>query len=355
MRRYAPIILSVFFLIALFGFFTSAQVVCSLLKKARTTDAPEDLTSAAKEGRPIAWWIRKAFMGESTDPDIVILGSSQLGGLRAADAAEAGKQLDYTRDFRGYCLERQLERTNDKEWRVFVAAIPGALVSDYCAMAMALFRKPAVKTLVIALAPRDFMPNGMRCPGDSPTFRYFLPAAGFDAKVVDLAFPHVLNRVSLLMDWYQDKKGSLVKNGSLTNIKPGQYVFQPSDGQLYQEMSGQYPINVTTIENDEWFKNQLAIMEDVIPRISECGTRIVIINMPLREKLRKQLSEQTWTRFSNRLRQLCTRSNGTYLDLSHDQSFSRADFLDNLHLSSRGGTRLAEHFARAIVEQEVRN
>ncbi len=350
------VIFSVAAVLAMLFFGLTSAPFVSILLKSKSADRQymEDRKLAVREGRPVAWWLRNTFKRETIPPDIVVLGSSQLGGLRAADATEAGIPLDFTRDFNGYCLQKKLEHTSLSKARVFVAAIPGAAVSDYCIVAMAMMREPPVKTLVLTVGPRDFMPTNKRCPGNSSAFRLFLPETRLDSTIFDLAYPTPLNRVSLISDWYQSKNGILVKRNKLTDLRPRQCIFHPADSQTYHELLGEYPFNVTTIEDNQWFKNQLAILEHMIPYLTKGGTRILIVNMPIRQRLRQQLSEATWKRFNGRLQKICETAGGKLLDLSHDDSFTLPDFLDNLHLSAQGGSRLATCIAGSLVQLEER-
>lgn len=46
-----------------------------------------------EEGKPASWWLARTFLTSTKTPDIVVCGSSQIGGLQAADANTSEKPL----------------------------------------------------------------------------------------------------------------------------------------------------------------------------------------------------------------------------------------------------------------------
>src|SRR5262249_381466 len=92
-----------------------------------------------ERGRPPSWWLSRRYMQESAAPDIVIFGSSQIGGIHAAEAKFANRTIDWALDHHSSDLETKLNRQLNGKTSVFVCGIPGAMISDFYLISRTLF------------------------------------------------------------------------------------------------------------------------------------------------------------------------------------------------------------------------
>ena len=158
-----------------------------------------DVDSAKACGKPGPWWMSKAYLEQKQAPDVVIFGSSQMGGLQAADAQTLNRTLDVVSHHRAVTVERNLAAQLGTAPQVFTLALPGAMASDHYLASKALFRqnlKP--KIAIIGISPRDFMDNFLPAPCATEPFHFF-------SRFVELgslgavACPDILSRVDWLM------------------------------------------------------------------------------------------------------------------------------------------------------------
>ncbi len=119
-------------------------------------------TNQHREENPLeaiaSWWLAKAYFEESKPPEIVVLGNSQLGPLLGADAYVYDRLIDITGDHRSRLLEHDMHAFLNKRWKVFVGALPKAMLSDQLAISHALFSdiyKP--KLVALAVSPIEFI------------------------------------------------------------------------------------------------------------------------------------------------------------------------------------------------------
>ena len=103
------------------------------------------LSDVRRESKAIdglaSWWLAKAYFAESKPPDIVVLGSSQLWPVLGADAYVFDRVVDITGDHRSRVLEHDIRALLNKNWRVFIGALPGAMISDQLVTSRHCFRR----------------------------------------------------------------------------------------------------------------------------------------------------------------------------------------------------------------------
>ena len=133
------------------------------------------------EGKPSSWWLARSYMTAPHQPEVVICGSSQIGGLQAADARVLNRPIDFVSNHHCDVLERDLVGRLGINPYVFISALPGAMISDHFAIARSLFGahgKPAL--LVLTVSPRDFIDNTLAWRRCHRALQVFLLALRFD-------------------------------------------------------------------------------------------------------------------------------------------------------------------------------
>ncbi len=263
-----------------------------------------------------------------------------MGGLRAADAQVAGRNLDFVLDHRGYALERALNGDAQSGLnRVFVASQPGPLVSDYYAMVRALItsdRKPDL--VVLAVAPRDFMSNGLSYPGASQYFRFFSPLIDWQGALPlrDLAYPSLSSRF--------DSSVRQIIGPHVPACGAGKFVFLRQDKQRYKDIDIDGDCHEESLASTS-VTTQLAFFEETIAWLRKAPCTVVVVSLPLLSTHQK--SRSFTTELNGRIARTCAEGKGlpgacvSFLNLSVDKRFIKEDFLDPIHLSQAGGHKFA--------------
>lgn len=291
--------------------------------------------------KPIGYWIALDFNNQNPPPQVVVFADSQLGGLRSADAKVFGNKLDFVFDHRSYAVEKALRESGNGDMRVFVASQPGTLVSDCFIMARSLFtRKNKPKVVILALNPRAFLRNGLKCPGDSDYFRVFAPHAALSKDEQQMAYPQF---------WYRPviafKDAFALR---LAKAVPGEFQFLPDDQQSYHDLKPLYPPRFTF--DLKQCQHQIWFLSETLKYLRSENIEALVIAMPL-EKSKSiealaQLSEKLVAPIQNE----CIKNGARFLDLTNDIRFTRTDFIDPVHLSQKGGERFASVLSQYITQ-----
>jgi hypothetical protein len=284
--------------------------------------------------KPFGYWIARDYQSTASAPDIVVFGDSQLGGLRSADAKVAGTKLDFALDHRSYTIESQLNH-NGGELKTFIISQPGSLVSDYLVIAESLFsdlRKP--ERVILTVTPRAFLGNGLPFPGRSEYYRYFSSSVPLGA-MYELAFPTVESRLYAVFQ-------SMVR-APIPTMAPGQFLFLPDDKQVFNDKIKMYPDDcVYTIDDCQ---HQMRFLGETLRYLHSQEIEASVVSMPMLKCRNAEALRKLQPELSSEIKGLCKKYEATYLDLTDDNSFSRNDFLDPIHLSQSGGEKIAMVFS----------
>jgi hypothetical protein len=345
------------------------------------------------EGKPSSWWLARSYMTAPHQPEVVICGSSQIGGLQAADARVLNRPIDFVSNHHCDVLERDLVGRLGINPYVFISALPGAMISDHFAISRSLFGahgKPAL--LVLTVSPRDFIDNTLPGAGATEPYRFFSAHCDLTA-FNNLAYNDAWSRMSHFIsdelplrkvtaeldqaskkwseanaEWSVDKiataggagpeKGEtgadatqqvkFVMGGYSGNIKPGDAVLYPNHLKFFVNNAGDYkkryrnthPANYDA--QMEYFKNYLSYLSDQ-------GIHVLVVGMPLTEMNREILPADFWQEFRGRLLLTCGSAGAEWLDLSDNKDFDVSDFVDTVHLNADGGIKLADKIAERIA------
>ena len=199
-------------------------------------------------GKIGSWWLAKAYYAEATPPDIVVLGSSQLGALQGADAYVFDRRVDITGDHRSYVLEGDLRGFLNKRFRVLVGGLPGMMISDQLVISRALFSKQFKPQLVaICFSPRDFIDNTCSSPVRTEPFMFFARYAhleslgdlfqqGFNPYDLIAILPLRSQSILLRTETYNgnsDKVLSLPVANPFERINPGEIIIGSGTGYFF--------------------------------------------------------------------------------------------------------------------------
>lgn len=285
---------------------------------------------APTRAKPFGYWIARDFQNTVPAPDIVVFGDSQLGGLRSADAKFAQANLDFALDHRSYALESILNNDVDK-FKTFVISQPGALLSDYLAIAESLLsdtKKP--DRVILAVTPRVFLSNGLPFPGHSEYYRYFSANVAL-GSIYDLAFPTVESKMHAVFQ--------SMSRSHLSTVAPGQFVFIPDDPQRFNDKIEMYPANFSYDGKD--CEQQMQFLDKMLKFLNDQNIVASVVSMPMMNTGAVSEFRKLQPDLASRIRASCKKYDAEYWDLTDDEDFSREDFLDPIHLSQAGGEKFA--------------
>lgn len=363
----------------------------------------------AQEGKPSSWWLARAYLKDIGRPDVVVCGSSQIGGLQAADANRLNAPIDFVKDHHCRSIEMHLaEKQAQTSPYVFLCALPGAMISDHFAIARALYQaKGAPEAVVLTVSPRDFIDNSLPCAGSTEPYKYFSqfsdmgkykalaynePWQAFQYAVSEeLPLRHLAAFLKEKENQYKalavgsdstaagavasgaastvdgaDAASSSSKNGAATiadqvkfvmggyegNIKPGQAVLTPNLPPIFVDNSRDYRRRYKN-SHPATYDVQMQYFREFLAYLNSEKTKVIVLGMPLTKENRAVLPDSFWRKYRADMQALCTAGNATWVDLISDPDFSRNDFCDTVHLNGTGGEKLASKIAESLNSQSI--
>ncbi len=334
---------------------------------------------ARDEGKPASWWLAKSYLDLPEAPNAVLLGSSQVGGLQAADADTLNRPVDFVRDHRSPTLEKELSNRIGGSPEIFTAALPGAMMSDHFLITQALFsagKQP--NAVILTLSPRDFIDNSLPCAAATGPFRFFSKYVRL-GQLQEVAFPDLwsrvdfsvsqgmpLRRLSTLVEIKGGESGTSVERekaetdaerqaryimgGYAGNVRPGQSKINPHLPVFFVDNTLDYQKRYKNI-NPPTYAVQMRFFKELLKSMQERGIRVVAIGMPLFVTNREILPPQFWNQFRSRISRACTEYGAEWCDLCENPEFTADDFCDTVHLNALGGAKLAKCLAEAISQR----
>lgn len=341
------------------------------------------------EGKPSSWWLARTYITGERVPDVVVCGSSQIGGLQAADANTTGKTIDFVANHHCPTLEKALQGRLGRRPYVFLSALPGAMISDHFAIARALYKNAAPPVVVVTVSPRDFIDNTLPCAGSTEPYRFFsrysdmqpftnlafndswsrfcyavsneLPVrkllGPFDTTLALLSKeaadvkPQPTQDVSQVKAADASEQLKFVMGGYDGNLKPGLAIVEPNMPRIFVDNTGDYKKRYKNT-HPAAYDVQMKFFDSYLSFLNGCGVQVLVVGMPLTETNRNILPAAFWQSFRDKIASTCTAHGAEYLDLSAAPDFNQADFCDTVHLNAWGGAKLADHIASAIAASD---
>lgn len=349
---------------------------------------PFSLTDKIKaEGKPSSWWLARAYSVSKERPQVVVCGSSQIGGLQSSDANLTGRPVDFVLNHHCPSIEVALAQKLGQKPYVFLSALPGAMVSDHFAIARALYSaQGAPPVVVLTVSPRDFIDNSLPCAGSTEPYKYFAQYSDMSAYV-GLAYNKPWSRfeyfisneipvrhlesavktnsaklitalvppVAVQAKAHDVNTGAsaaeqlkFVMGGYEGNIKPGQAVLTPNLPRIFVDNSRDYKRRYKNTHPDT-YDVQLSYFKTFVQYLRASGSHVLVVGMPLTVNNREILSESFWQRYKGDLQAALKPTGAKFLDLIADPGFDNNDFCDTVHLNATGGGKLARAIAGAIA------
>ena len=339
----------------------------------------KDSSDAMVNGRPASWWISRAYLCQPSAPDIVLFGSSQMGGVQAADAKLQGRRLDWVLDHECQILEVACSERLEHKPSVFICGLPGAMISDHYVISKSLFPLVKPSLVIVTVAPRDFMDNFLPDVASTEPFKFFSRYLSQDPAARKLLFTSwndqlqnavsnvvPLKNVSGLVPWKvvasslplpAVPSGGATKssptgwlfslNSDNDNVKPGQCVVLPSMPTQYIDNSVEYAKRYKNC-NPPFYKKEVEYFDALLKFGQHENIKIMVVDMPLTAVNRSLLPPIFWASYKGGLQAACAQNGACYLDLSADPTFVAADFVDTVHLNAGGGKKLVYKIADTV-------
>lgn len=374
--------------LSVFGFAAvNAAIVASVVASSGTMPGgsiSEDVLSNNLKQSPSfgtwSWWAAHAYFGEKKAPDVVMMGSSLVNSACwSADATTTYKDIDCALHHRVHTMEKLLkERLPGVEPTVLNVSVQGAGACDYYMMTRGLMegaRKP--KVLVVGIAPRDFIDNKIHNLGDTEPFMFHQRYVEFDETVAK-AYSDPFARAMGELEWkigrlplrrlhagvasyFADGTGAETTrrkeagdelrhalSASSQRIFPGDLVVPKVLQDAFFDNTAEYASRYKN-PHPKQFTTQLFFFEEMLKRMKAQNIQVLVVDMPTLKRNRDMLPPAFWTNYKSRIKELCTRQNADYLYLSDSPDFVQRDFVDNVHVSYRGATKVLEKIAAEIA------
>ena len=268
------------------------------------------LSDVRRESKAIdglaSWWLAKAYFAESKPPDIVVLGSSQLWPVLGADAYVFDRVVDITGDHRSRVLEHDIRALLNKNWRVFIGALPGAMISDQLVTSRALFsKKYKPKLVAITFSPRDFIDNYFPSATSTEAFVFFSRYTDPNSLRNDLD--------KIRTEKYgvkQTHNGAFKNRSSFTLSEPFEHIYP---GEIISCSGDDYAFKNNIEEYKQRYKNpmssqlttQIDAFDSLLKYLAEQHIQAVAFNSPISAANRKLLPNDFWKYYNDRISESC--------------------------------------------------
>lgn len=356
------------FLHALIGFCMVNVVLSAVYSPIKSTVKNQfsqaDFTAAVPVGlhKPWPWWLARGYLACEPQPDVIVFGSSQMGSAQAtADAKFLAQWIDVVTHRKIAFLEDQMEKRSGKKTSVLSMAIPGAMISDEYLITKSLIQAKKPTTVVITLAPRDFIDDTLPSPSSTDQFKFFSRYVPLNAQLEAAAYPDFFARLdtkvkqlplSQLGSAVQARfkqEGSATTEGAadvvtaITSVasdpRPGQWVVPPVMPELWTDNTKEYK-NRFKGPNMDHYAGQMQFFRAWLNDLQSSGVKIIVIGMPSMEMNRCLLPDKFWAKFRTDITNESHNHGASFVDLTANPTFNKSDYLDTVHLNARGAEKL---------------
>lgn len=297
-----------------------------------------------------------AFLHSKSDPDCVLLGSSvflvptvyceeqRLGHNLIAREADAELKRRLIRCDKAPELQKQLSERLHKPVSVINLAVAGSNVSDYLAEVKALRasgHKP--KLIVCGLSVRDFVQSFFRMNAQNNPAAKLLTE---DVQTnVTASILSDLREVVLVNILSEPRRLTASLQAKLTNNAPVLYV--PSTD---EEMQRKLTQTVTDAPKHAAFvEGQIASYKELLRYCHDHSIPLVIAEVPKRGGWAGIVDQATESKIKSEIAAECKTYNIPYCNVEAGYNYS--DFADDIHPNEKGGIKLFDKMAAAVVKR----
>ncbi len=298
------------------------------------------------------------YLHSTNDPDCVMLGSSvflvpavyceekRAGHTLFAREADADLAKRLIRCDQAPELERQLKNRLHKPVSVLNLAVAGSNVSDYVAEIKAMHaagHKP--KLVVCGLGVRDFVQSFFRMDAQNNPAAKLLSDSG--QKKLDEQMLSDLREAVLVNIFSEPRKLLSTIQAQLTNNAPVVYV--PKTDEEVKAKLTQTLIDAP--KHAAFVEGQIASYKELLRYCHEQSIPLLIAEVPKRGGWAGIVDDATRDRIKSEIVQECKSYNIPYCNVGN--GYVASDFADDIHPNEKGGIKLFDKVAAAVVERGV--
>lgn len=336
--------------------------------------APESTNSPL--ARTWSWWVTRLYLAQDKAPDLVIMGSSQMGAATfSSDARTVNKALDCVKDRDGATLKSLLARRLGTDLKVFNWALGGFMASDSYLVAKSMMTgrlKP--KVVVIGVNPRDFVDNSLNSASATEPFQFLNKYVEL-GKLADDAVPDIFARIRWWVEHDMPLRQLKPKNQGVAvaelkkdSNKSLQFL-QAISGTGFKVAEGEWVIPArmapTFMDNTMEYKNrykdpnpphyagQRAFFNEFLALLNAEGIEVLVVGMPSLPPNRALLPDKFWAEWRANLASVCKANNARWVDLTGSDRFVVSDFIDTVHMNADGGDKLFEIIAGELASDKA--
>ena len=296
------------------------------------------------------------FLNGKTDPDCLMLGSSvflvpavyceehRLGHTLVAREADADLAKRLIRCDEAPELARQLSERLHKPISVRNLAVAGSNVSDYLVEIKAMHKAGHKPQLVVCgLGVRDFVQSFFRMdPKNNPAAKLLNDDV---RKNLDEQMLSDLRDSFVTKLFSQPRKVIGSVQARLTNNAPVMYVPKTDE-----EMAAKLIQSLTDAPKHAAFiEGQLTAYKELLQYCHDQSIPLLIAEVPKRGGWAGMVDDATVQRIKSTIVGECKTYNIPYCNVG--TGFSYSDFADDIHPNEKGGVKLFDKVAAAVVER----
>jgi len=301
----------------------------------------------SNEAHMQSWWLAKDYCAYSKTPDVVILGDSQLGALFGADTYVFGKSVDVTGGHHSAVIEHDLDNLLGKKWKVFVCALPGAMVSDQLVISRALFSEQHRPQLVVlGISPRAFIDNCFESPLSTEAFSFFAKYDDSDKLRNSWFSPKNATGISgSTFNYYSEKNSPLTLGEPFEHIRPNEIKIGLGDGYVFSENTEEYRQRYKDPLSSR-FVMQMRCFDSLLGYLARHKIRAVVFDLPITAANKNLLLHEFWNTYTDKIIEICKKNAADFVDINNDwRAFNDQDFVDSVHLNLPGSLKLTRPVA----------
>lgn len=311
------------------------------------------------------------------NPDVLMIGSSLSREAFALTDAfvqhRRAPNIGYELNSYGKSvyLEDQLQKLTGKKHTTLDFSVGGCMASDaYFLLKKAVEERPQIRLLILPVAPRDFVDNFSEKDPEMSAVGMLLKkkslATVVSAKSTEKEkIESALSSFWYLFDTRADYQAILEKLGcQFFNRAPNIYearksfdpfgvdnlvIFNPPHAradQVLPQAIKEEDARKNSIQynpyNPERLQVQFQYFEKTLKFCRDKGITVVVIDMPLPEINRREMSMQLSSDYQSNLQALCGKYSTRLLRLQNDPDFLDCDFRDSCHVVGSGGKKVID-------------
>jgi hypothetical protein len=334
-------------------------------------------------------WAIDDFLAKKKAPQMVFLGSSlMLVPLSGVDADVYKQKLDGAQHHYSRYFEQEFGQQTGCKVDTFNFALPGEMPSDaYLITDFLLKGDKRPDVIVYGVGPRDFMDNLLPSPAATDPYR-FLQRFGDVSPLASRTTPEFVERmnyelgrvnyfygerVDISRQW--NELVSKVMNEALPATKPlsreaivklvpEHKPFQLEKNEAFFRPASEAELAAFTDNLEEYkkrynklkmptFLSQMQFMSDLLKTARERGTHVVVVAMPITDLNRELIPDSAWELYRSNLQNIASSGGASFVDFSESSCFNRKDFMDTVHLHSRGGRKFFDLLIEQLNDNET--